>query len=134
MANPLMDLAKGAIGPIAGIFTKRQERKINQDSIKGKLAQSKQDDSTKVELTDAEWETVNQSLQNQTWKDEYVTVSIVSIINVIMVGGVASAFGYPQLIDGMVIALTKLAELGLDIGFLVTAVVLAAIGMKIWRL
>ena len=77
---------------------------------------------------------MGQSLQAQTWKDEYVTVSIVSIINIIMVGGIASAFGYPELIDGMVIALTKLAELGLDIGFLVTAVVLAAIGMKMWRL
>lgn len=128
------DIIGGVLKPVTGFLNKRTERKINQDAIKGKLAQSKQDGAHQLELTDAEWETVGQSLQAQTWKDEYVTVSIVSIINIIMVGGIASAFGYPELIDGMVIALTKLAELGLDIGFLVTAVVLAAIGMKMWRL
>ena len=128
------EIISGVLKPVASVFNKRSERKQNQDSIKGKLAQSKQDDATKVELTDAEWETVNQALQGQSWKDEYATVSIISIVNAIVIGGVLSAFGYPELIDGMVIALKTLAELGLEIGFLITAVVLAAIGMKVWRL
>lgn len=134
MGVNVAEIVGGILKPVATVFTKRTERKMAKDTIKGKLAQGKQDDDTKIELTDAEWETVNQSMQDKTWKDEYVTVSIVSIFNLIIIGGIAEAFGYSQVLVGVVKAVTALTAIGLDLGFLMTAVVLAAIGMKMWRL
>ena len=50
----------------------RHNPQFNRDTIKGKLAQSKQSDGTAITLTDAEWETVGQSMSDKSWKDEYV--------------------------------------------------------------
>ena len=130
----LKDIVTGALQPIAGVLNKRTERKMAKTAITGKLQAQKQGDATNITLTDAEWETVGQSMQDKTWKDEYVTVSIVSLVNLIIVGGVAQAFGYPQLIEGVVISLQAFKEVGLDIGMLVTAVVFAALGLKLWRM
>ena len=130
----ILSIGKAIVQPLAGWANKRTERKVNRDTIKGKLAQGKQDDSHAVTLTDAEWETVGQSMQDKTWKDEYVTVSIVSIFNLLIIGGIATAFGYPQMLDGTVAGIAALVEAGVDVGMLITAVVFAAIGMKLWRL
>ena len=128
------DIVGGLVSPITGWLTKRTERKQNKDTIKGKVVQQKQGDETQITLSDGEWETVGQSMQDRTWKDEYVTVSLVSIFNLYIVGGIAAAFGKPQILDGVSMAITALTEAGVDLGFLLTAVVLAAIGMKIWRI
>lgn len=130
----ISEIIKGVLSPVAGFLNKKTERKQNKDTIKGKLAQSKQSDQTDVTLSDGEWETVGQALQDKTWKDEYVTVSLVSIFNLYVVGGIAAAFGYPQMLEGTTLGIQALVAAGVDIGFLLTAVVLAAIGMKIWRL
>ena len=45
-----------------------------------------------------------------------------------------AAFGFPQMLDGVVLAIKALVEAGVDIGMLIMAVVFAAIGMKLWRL
>ena len=130
----IMQAAGGIIKPITGVFNKRTERKQNSDSIKGKIAQQKQGDATSVTLTDDEWETVGQSMLDKSWKDEYVTVSLVSIFNLYVIGGIAAAFGYPEVLTGTSTAITALTSAGVDLGFLLTAVVLAAIGMKVWRM
>jgi len=134
VVEAIIGIAQGLVKPITGHLNKRVERKQNKDSIKGKAAAQKQDDATQVTLTDAEWETVNQSIQDKTWKDEYVTVSLVSIFNLYIVGGIGAAFGYPEVLDGTTRGIEALVAAGVDLGFLLTAVVLAAIGMKMWRM
>jgi tetrahydromethanopterin S-methyltransferase subunit D len=121
------------VSPITGLIQRRQERKIAQDSAKAKLLQAKHDSDSKLELNDQELEVIMQKGLSDTWKDEYVTVSFVSIINGIVLGGVAAAFGYPQLLQGIGIAVNAIDLAGVDIGFILNAVVMAAIGLSIWR-
>ena len=119
--------------PVANIFTKREERKLVRETAAGKLLQSKADGSLKLELNKDEWENLQVKGMTESWKDEYVTVSVVSILNVIVVGGIASAFGYPQLLTGVGTAITALGAAGVDIGFLLEAAILAGLGLSIWK-
>ena len=129
----LSSIASGLIKPVTDLLMKKQERKQAKQSAAAKLLQTKQDGVQSLEMTDAEWEEVSTSLQGDTWKDEYVTVSVMSLVNLIIVGGVASAFGYPQVLEGTTIAIQALRDVGLDVGTMVLAVVFAAIGLKLWR-
>ncbi len=119
--------------PVAKIVTNRQDRKAAQQSAKNKLMQSKADNHQALDLNKDEWEQLQVSGMDNTWKDEYVTISIVSILNIIVLGGLATAFGYPQVLEGIGIALKALGEVGVDIGFLMEAAVLAGLGLSIWK-
>ena len=119
--------------PVASIITKRQERKAAQQSAKNKLMQSKQDNHQAVELNKDEWEQLQVSGMDTTWKDEYVTVSIVSILNLIVVGGLLAAFDHPEVLTGVGIAINSLTTAGVDIGFLLEAAILAGLGLSIWK-
>jgi len=123
----------GLFKPVIGIFAKRQERKQLKDQALAKLNQSAQDDTQSLNLNKDEWEALNVKGMDHTWKDEYVTVSVVSILNVIVLGGLASAFGYPQILTGIGTALAALGEVGVDIGFLLEATILAGLGLSIWK-
>ena len=55
-------LIRGIAGPViesvAGIFSKREDRKLADVTAKGKLAQAKADGHQAIELSRAEWEAV----------------------------------------------------------------------------
>lgn len=121
------------ISPVAKVFEKREERKTVQKQIDGKLAQAKMDGEKQVTFNDQELEQLQTQQKQQTWTDEYATVSILSILNLIVVGSIAAAFGEPRLLEGMGIAIMALVGSGVDIGFLIEAVTLAAIGLTVWR-
>jgi hypothetical protein len=119
--------------PVANIFTKREERKLVRETAVHKLAAAKQDGSLKLELNKDEWENLQVKGMTESWKDEYVTVSVVSILNIIVIGGISSAFGYPQILTGVAQSLAALGAVGVDIGFLLEAAVLAGLGLSIWK-
>jgi len=119
--------------PLTGIFAKREERKLVRQQASDKLQQSKADGSLKLELNKDEWEALQVKGMDNSWKDEYVTVSVVSILNVIVIGGLAAAFGYPQILEGIVVSITALESVGVDIGFLLEAAVLAGLGLSVWK-
>lgn len=121
------------IEAVGGVFQKREERKQVKESAKAKLQLAKEQGQHTVEMTDAEWETVNTGLQDSTWKDEYVTVSIVSVFNLYIVGGILAAFEIPEVLEGTTKGIQALVSAGVDVGLLLTAVVFAAIGLKLWR-
>ena len=119
--------------PVASVINKRQERKQLREQALAKLNQSAQDNDHSLNLNKDEWEALNVKGMEQTWKDEYVTVSIVSILNLIVIGGLASAFGYPQVLTGVGTAMTALTAAGVEIGFLMEAAVLAGLGLSVWK-
>lgn len=129
----MKELIAPFIEPIIGLFAKRQERKQAKEQAKAKLVQLKESNEAKALFTDQEWESLSVKGQSDTWKDEYVTVSVVSVFNLIVLGGILAAFGHIQLLHGIGIAMSALTEAGVDIGFLLEATVLAAIGLKVWR-
>jgi hypothetical protein len=109
------------------------KRKQAKEAAQAKLVQARQDDAQQLELNKDEWEAIAASGLDKTWRDEYVTVSVVSILNLIVVGGIATAFGYPALLEGVSYSITALGALGVDIGFLMEACVLAGLGLSIWK-
>ena len=119
--------------PIAGIVQKRQERKMAQEAAAAKLASAKAENAQTIELNKDEWEQMQVAGMDKTWKDEYVTVSIVSILNLIVLGGVASGFGHTEILTGMATAILALSQAGVDVGFLMEASVLAGLGLSIWK-
>jgi hypothetical protein len=124
---------KGLISPITDIIKKKQERKQARESAAAKLKQLSMDNDANVTFNDQEWEALAQTAKGETWTDEYATVSILSIVNLVVLGGILSAFGKPELLTGVVLAISTMAQVGIDIGFLAEAVVLAAIGLTVWR-
>ena len=121
------------VSPVTKIITARQNRKAAKESARAKLKQAAQDSEYKLELSDQELERVLANGLGDTWKDEYATVSIMSILNIMVIGGVMSAYGDTRMLEGIGIALQAITAAGVDIGFLMEAVVLAAIGLSIWR-
>lgn len=133
MANPIVDLVGGLFKPLSDAYKANQDRKAAHDSAKAKIKMQKVDKDYEVTFTDQEWEALSKKGEDNTWKDEYVTVSIVSIINLIVLGGIMAAFGEPRVLEGMGIAILALVDAGVDMAFIFNAVVLSAIGLKIWR-
>jgi len=119
--------------PLADIYMKRQDRKMAQQTAKTKVELAKQEDSHELSLNKDEWESLQVKGMDATWKDEYVTVSVMSIFNLILVGGILTAFGYPQLLEGVVIGVTSLVTVGIDVGFIVSAAALSGLGLSIWK-
>lgn len=124
----------GAIAkPIAGVFNAKTEAKKIIESGKQKIQQAQVDGQNTLNLSDAEWEAVNASQQDTTWKDEYVTVTMTVWIWFAMVGAMASAFGKPEVLNGVKIFLETCTDNSVDIGYLTFMVVGAAVGLKLWR-
>ncbi len=126
--------------PVVGLITNRQNRKAAGEAAVSKLAAARQDltamesgQTHALELNKDEWEALQVKGMDATWKDEYVTLSIVSILNLIVVGGILTAFGQPELLKGVGIAMQSLTAAGVDIGFLMQAAVLAGLGLSIWK-
>ena len=119
--------------PVADIFTAREQRKAAKESAAAKLSQAKQDDTYQLELNDQEWEQIQSNGLKDSWKDEYVTLSVMSIFNLIVIGGILAAFDKPELLEGVGIAVQALTTAGVDVGFLLTATVTAGLGLSVWR-
>jgi len=132
--NPIKAVVDAVASPVKSVLNKRETTKQHHQQAKAKYEQAKLSSKTHVTLTDAEWEALSKVNENQTWKDEYATIIVTFPLLCIMVGGIYLAFtGDSRLLDGTNIAMERLASAGVDIGFLMNTVVLAAVGMKVWR-
>ena len=132
---PITIISAG-ISAISGFFSKKQEIKQTAVTAQAKLAQAKLSGDQSITLTDAEWESLSLKTQEDSWKDEYITIVITSPIVTLMVGNIMAAFGMPegvQIVDGTKQAIQDLVVLGMDYGFLIGAVTMAAVGLKVWR-
>jgi hypothetical protein len=124
------------VKPIADVFQKKEERKIARDAIQGQLAAAKQTGEQEVTVNDQHLDQILASQNQFSWKDEYVTVSVVGIINAVMLGGLLQGFGYPAFLEGVIVGIKALAEVlqnGGDLGFIMKATVMTAIGLNVWR-
>ena len=124
------------ISGITGFFTKKQELKGAVQSAKAKLEIAKVNGEQTIQMTDAEWESLSVQTQQGSWKDEYVTLIITAPFLLIILGSLCSALGFesgPLILQGALDGIQHLTALGMDYGFLINSVVLAAIGLKVWR-
>lgn len=116
------------------LANEKVEAKKLKQTAEAKLKLKKETNDTNIELTDAEWESLGQKGLSDSWKDEYVTLIVTAPIVSVLVGAVWNAFtGNSALLTGTLDGIEKLTLLGLNWDVLTTAVVLAAVGLKIWR-
>lgn len=103
-------------------------------SAEAKLQMAKLTGEQNITLTDAEWEAISVQSNNDSWKDELVTITFVLPIWSIMIGCIYVAFtGEKALLDGTIKGIEVLQKLGIDFGELTYIVVLAAVGIKATR-
>lgn len=131
-----LTIISSLVSGVTGYFTKKQDNKAATKSATAKLAQTKEGGRQKLKLTDAEWESLAVRATQDSWKDEYVTLIITAPILMILIGSLSASLGFehgPLVLAGALSGIVALKELGMDYGFLVNSVVLAAIGLKVWR-
>lgn len=130
LASPITAIVKG----VSGFVSKKQEITANKEKAIAKLKQSKQEGQQHIILTDAEGEAMLANGLAASWKDEYVTIVITFPIVLIMLGTLYFAFTQDdRMLQAGVESIKALESAGVDMGFLMEAVVLAAISLKIWR-
>lgn len=127
------NIIAGILSPVRDFAVKRQERKMARETATAKLSQAKVAGEQQVTFNDQELEVALAAQKTGTWTDEYITVSIISVFNLIVLGGILSAFGFPSLLEGTALAITALTEANVDVAFLMEATVLAGLGLVIWR-
>ena len=134
LLQPITSLFTSAVSGVTKVFVEKQKRKTLAVSTKAKLNQSVQDGKLKVTLTDSEWEAIKAHGEQGTWKDEYVTILITFPYLMLILGSVSLIFFDDSRLTASAIgALDAMDKVGIDMGFLMEAVVFAAIGLKIWR-
>ena len=133
MSNPITAIAQAIIAPIAGAYSSRQARKQAVATAQIKLKEGIAQGNKELQFNDQEWEALAKVAEASSWKDEYVTLSVVSILNLIVLGGILQAFGWGQVLGGIAIAIEALVGAGVDVGLLMEAVIYSAVGLSIWR-
>lgn len=126
-------IAAALVKPIVDLVRTREERKLHKDAAKAKLVQAKQEGATEVTLKDQELEVVLATQMERSWKDEFVTLLILSPFVTILFGGIAAAFGEVRVLEGTSLAIQTLTAADVNVGFLMEAVTLSAIGLSVWR-
>lgn len=119
--------------PISDAYVARQRRKQAQQTAKTKVQIAKERNEHQVQMSKDEWEQLQVKGMDTTWKDEYVTISVVSIFNLVLIGGILAAFDKPQILEGVAIAIAALVTAGVDVGFLLTAAILSGLGLSVWK-
>jgi hypothetical protein len=124
-----------AIKTIAEAWDKKQRRKAVKEAAQVKLKQAKQEGDYNLALSDQEWEAIAIAQTSKSWKDEYVTVSMFSLVNLIVIGGMETAIRGEDafVLNGVSLAIQALIAAGVDVGTLLNAVAYAAIGLSVWR-
>jgi hypothetical protein len=129
----ISSVVSGVAAPIAGVFTAKEARKQAKDSGVAKIQLAKVDGENSLNLSDAEWEAVNAKENGETWKDEYVTVTMTAWIWVGLCGAIAQAFGHPEILDGVNTFVILCTANSINVGVLTSTVVMSAVGLKLWR-
>lgn len=127
------DVIGGLVSPITKLLGKKTERKQAREAASAKIKQAVVSGANEVTFNEQELEGISRMEAKNSWKDEYATVSVLAILNIIVLGSIAAAFGYPQVLEGIKGAMLVLDSLGVRIGFLMEAVVGAAVGFSLYK-
>lgn len=118
-----------AIKPISNVLTANTRRKQSRETGIQKIQQAQVDGENNLNMTDAEWEAVNAAKADTSWKDEYVTVTMTAWVWVALYGAILDS----DTLNGVKIFMEFCTANGVDVGYLTVMVVMAAVGLKVWR-
>ena len=136
LSEAITGAIKGVVEPVVGLFTKKVERKAAKDQIDGTVRVAKLNNEAQVAIQTADWEILSKAQEKDTWKDEYITLSVFSVFNAIILGSVAASFGFTggdTLVDGVLTGVQTLDSLDGNVGDLMWMVAAAALSIKGWN-
>ena len=131
MLSALKTIAQTVVSPIANAYQSKQERKRAYESGKAKLLLAKENNDSKHDLTNAEWEAQGKKDEKGSWKDEYVTIIITLPIPLLFISSMVSSWtGDMRYVEAVNAGIENLKALGMNYGDLIWVVVLAAVSIK----
>lgn len=110
------------------------ERKAAKDAIDGNIKMAKVQGENQAKVDIADWERLSKAHEDKTWKDEYITVSLIAPINVLVIDSILAAMGYSDgaATTGVLSALATLRnDVGIPIGELTGLAVAAGLSVKL---
>lgn len=132
LTDAITGVIKGAVSPISDLLTKKQEVREARQAANAALVMAQQQGKQEVLVNDQHLEAVLAANQATSWRDEYVTVSLVGIINATVLGGILQGFGYPEFLNGVLIGVETLSKI-VDLKWAMNAAVASSLGFSIWR-
>jgi hypothetical protein len=130
----LKDLLTGGLfDKAAEAFKARAESRNIERTLEAKIAEQTLNNEAQIELNRQEWELLHKWSEEGTWRDEYITVSVVAIWNCVVIGAIAAAFGYPQVLEGIKSAVLTLNEIGVNVGLIMEVTIFAGLGIYAWN-
>ena len=131
-------LIRGIAGPViesvAGIFAKREDRKLAGVTATGKLAQAKADNAHELAMTRAEWEAAMARASGASWKDEFWTIVLAAPFIMLIIGTLGVVFiGDDRILVAARDTIKAFEEVGLDYGYVLYIAIGAAFAVRIGR-
>ena len=127
----ILSVLGGLVSPIANAYKAKQDVKIKATEAKASITLAKQAGDLQHTLNADQWEALSKQAEGGTWKDEYVTIVITSPFVLLFIGSMWSGFtGDSTFVDAVNLGIENLRNLGIDLGYLMSIVVLAAVGIK----
>ena len=131
--NPIVSLVSGIFKPASDAYGKHVARKTARDTAKAKLHQSKVDNNHQLQLSQLEIEMLSKKNEENSWRDEYVTIIGTLPYTLIFLGAIASAFGFPEILEGVRLALQELEAMSVPVGDIILWTVLAGLGIRTFK-
>lgn len=100
-----------------------------------KIQAANADTENSLQLSDSEWAKIKAALEGGTWKDEFVTVSVVGVflLSVPLAAVYAAMSGDTAPLTGLRESFKIIQEMGVSVGELLTYTVLAALSINVFR-
>jgi len=129
----LKSVAGAIISPVTKAIETHQVNKTKRQELDTKIKVAKLEGNERLELTRNEIDMVRVQNMASTWTDEYVIVSLFSIVNMTIFGGIAYAMGYPLFLEGIAKGVGSLVLAGVNVGNLITVAAYSALGITVYR-
>lgn len=123
------------ISPITKAYETRQVRKQAQETAKAKLVQSRQDNEYRLQLTEQEIDAIGKGNENESWKDEYLTIVVtLPYLNTFICNMASVLLSDPVYANAANAANDSLRGLGIDIGGSFDVVLIAGLSIRGYKL
>ena len=130
MLNPIAAIASA----VGGFFGKREERKTMEKQIDGKIAMQKQGGETQVIFNEQEIDIIAKRNENNTWKDEYLTLVMTSPVLTTFFGVfLGILLNRPEIIDAVTASNKALLELVPNYQEYLGATIFAGLGLRAFK-
>ena len=128
--NAVGAVLKATVEPVMAVRRKRAETQAAVATMQAQASAARDAGETEIRVNASQWELLALRQQDNSWKDEFVTVLVFAPFLTSMVGAVAAAFGFPRILEASTIQFQAIADMGIDYGALLMITICAALALR----